>query len=465
MKSIRTFLITVILSTITLVVFLSALNGYKDSMHKAEQLFDMALVDKAYLLSIVFSLFNENGYKPLSESRVINLMQAKHPEIKGNDVFMFQIWQDNSLLLRSLQTPKEPISDFKAGFQNKNIIGHRWRTYAFYNDKSHLWILTAERSDIRYVLAENIILETILPVIIMLPLLGILIWILISYGLSPLRKLAQELGNKKADDLSPLPVEQQPVELIQVVNSTNDLFNRLKASFLREKRFASDAAHELRTPISAIKIHLHNLALVVPGNNHSFQQLNDAVNRMGHLVEQILNLNRTSPEQYISRFTEVDLYTIAQEVIAREYQQFAEKDLQIELEGKHVHIDGDPFALDVLLQNLLSNACKYSNNGNSVCVSINTTEQSVELQVQDSGPGVPEDQYGRLFDRFYRLHGDRHDSGVTGCGLGLAIVQQIAELHQARIELGHSSFATGLSVKVIFNKKNVKTRDETRNNA
>ncbi len=452
MKSIRTFLITVILSTITLVVFLSALNGYRDSMDKAEQLFDMALVDKAYLLSIVFSLFNQNAYEPISGSRTIHLMQAKHPEIKGNDVFMFQIWQNNKLLLRSLQTPTEPISDFKAGFQNKNIIGHRWRTYGFYNEQSHLWILTAERSDIRYIMAENIILETILPVVIMLPLLGILIWILISYGLSPLRKLARELGNKKADDLSPLPVEQQPIELIQVVNSTNELFNRLKASFLREKRFASDAAHELRTPISAIKIHLHNLSHVVPEANYSFVQLNDAVNRMGHLVEQILNLNRISPEQYISRFSNMDLYGVAQEVIAREYQQFVVKDLQIELQGEHAPIIGDPFALEVLLQNLLSNACKYSHTGDSVNVFVKTTQQSVELQVEDSGPGVPEDQYGRLFDRFYRLYGDRHDSGVTGCGLGLAIVQQIAELHQARIELGRSSFPSGLSVKVIFNK-------------
>ncbi len=454
MNSIRNFLITVILSTITLVVFLSALNGYRDSMSKAEELFDMALVDKANLLSIVFSLFNSNEhYQTLKKSEVINLMQANHSEIKGNDVFLFQIWQDNNLLLRSLQTPEQPISDFKSGFQTKNIAGHRWRAYAFYNDKANLWIFTAERIDIRYVLAENIILETILPVIIMLPLLGVLIWILISYGLLPLRKLARALGNKKADDLSPLPIEQQPLELIQVVNSTNDLLQRLKDSFVREKRFASDAAHELRTPISAIKVHLHNLSHILPKDNHSFKQLNDSVKRMGHLVEQILNLNRTSSDQYISKFTEVDLYHIAQEVIAREYTQFADKKLQIELEGESVKINGDPFALDVLLQNLLSNACKYSREGDFVRVTINTRIDAVELKVEDSGPGVPENQYGRLFDRFYRLHGDRHNSGTTGCGLGLAIVQQIAELHHARIALGHSAFSTGLSVRVIFNRE------------
>ncbi len=454
MKSIRNFLITVILSTITLVVFLSALNGYRDSMSKAEELFDMALVDKANLLSIVFSLFNRNEqYQALKKSEIINLMQARHPEIKGNDVFLFQIWQENNLLLRSLQTPEQPICDFKSGFQTKNIAGHRWRAYGVYNDKANLWILTAERIDIRYVLAENIILETILPVIIMLPLLGVLIWILISYGLLPLRKLAHALGNKKADDLSPLPIEQQPVELVQVVNSTNDLLQRLKDSFVREKRFASDAAHELRTPISAIKVHLHNLSHILPKDNHSFKQLNNSVNRMGHLVEQILNLNRTSSDQYISKFTEVDLYHIAQEVIAREYTQFADKTLQIELEGESIKINGDPFALDVLLQNLLSNACKYSREGDFVRVAINTRIESVELKVEDSGPGVPENQYGRLFDRFYRLHGDRHNSGTTGCGLGLAIVQQIAELHHAGIALGHSAFSTGLSVRVIFNRE------------
>lgn len=439
MNSIKTFLLIVTLASLTLMIFLSALNGYRDSLIKAEELFDSELIDKAHLLSITLS---GRSVKQKTEQKKTNI-----------DFFVFQIWNDNQLVLNSLQSPDNPIAPFVQGFSDRNFLNHRWRTYSHYNQDSDLWILTAERMDIRFSLAENIILESVLPVVIMLPLLGILIWTIISYGLSPLRKLARELGSKRADDLSPLAIEKQPVELKQVVNSTNDLLQRLKSSFQREKRFASDAAHELRTPISAIKIHLHNLSKNIPTEDHSFKQLQSSVDRMGHIVEQILNLNRTSHEQYITRFKSVDIYNLAQEVIAREYSQFDVKNLEIALEGEHCEIEGDLFALDVLLQNLLTNACKYTPEGGSVLVSIHFDKSTIELQVQDSGPGVPKDQYERLFDRFYRLNGDCHDSGTIGCGLGLAIVKQITDLHHAEISLGPSSFSTGLLVKIVFPKQ------------
>jgi len=451
MKSIRTFLIIIILSAITLIAFIAALHGYRDSMDKAEQLFDSELVDKAQLLSLVFSLENIKSAKPvLLKNEGINSILENNHSLAESKVFAYQIWQGDQLLLRSAHIPETPIAQFKQGFQDINFLNHRWRTYSYYNQPSDRWILTAERMDIRYVLAENIVLETILPVVLMLPVLGFIIWTIVSYGLSPLRHLSQALSNKRADDLTPLSMEKQPVELNQVVTSINDLLHRLKVSFLREKHFASDAAHELRTPISAIKIHLHNLSKIVSSEEHSFAQLESSVERMEHLVEQILNLNRTSPEQYITHFTDVDIYNLAQEIIAREYHQFEKKNLQIELQGEHCPVSGDNFALDVLLQNLLTNACKYTPENGSVLVSVIKEKNNIKLQVQDSGPGVPEEQYERLFDRFYRLNGDRHASGTTGCGLGLAIVKQIVELHNARVTFGRSTFPSGLSVTINF---------------
>lgn len=443
MNSIKTFLLIVMLAALTLMIFLSALNGYRDSLIKAEQLFDSQLVDKAQLLSV-----------SLSEPATTPEVNKKNNDI---DFFIFQIWRDNQLILHSIKSPNTPIAPMIQGFSDRNFLNHRWRTYSHYNQDSNVWILTAERMDIRYSLAENVILESVLPVVIMLPLLGILIWTIISYGLSPLRKLATELGNKRADDLSPLAIEKQPVELKQVVNSTNDLLQRLKSSFQREKRFASDAAHELRTPISAIKIHLHNLSKTIPNEDHSFKQLQSSVDRMGHLVEQILALNRTSHEKYVTRFKTVDIYNLTQEVIVREYKQFDKKNMQIALEGEHCNIEGDPFALDVLVQNLLSNACKYTPEGGSVLVTIHCDKSNATFQVEDSGPGVPEQQYERLFDRFYRLNGDCHDSGTIGCGLGLAIVKQIVDLHHAKISLSHSSFPSGLLVNIIFSTKKSET--------
>ena len=464
MKSIRFFLSIVILSTITLMAFLSALNGYRDSMNKAEQLFDSELMDKAHLLSIAFTAHHSTNNKNLTGDTVNDLafsQQDEQPGLPGNNqqisrnnvFFAFQIWQGDNLLLRSPHAPNTAIAHYEKGFQTRNFLNHRWRTYSYYNQDSNLWIITSERTDRRYVLAENIVLETIIPVVIMLPILGILIWSIITYGLSPLRTLARDLGSKQADDLTPLAIDKQPVELVQVVNSTNDLFERLKASFLREKHFSSDAAHELRTPISAIKIHLHNLSHLISPDENSFIQLKLSVDRMGHLVEQILNLNRTSAEQYSARFSRLNIYSLVQDIIVREYELFEHNKLQVALEGKPCHIKGDPFALELLVQNLITNACKYTPEGGSVLITVNDDSEHVFFQIEDSGPGVPEQQYGRLFDRFYRLNGDCHTSGTIGCGLGLAIVQQIVELHHAQISLGPSSFPSGLLVKVIFSKK------------
>ncbi len=447
MKSIRAFLTLVILSSLTLMIFLSALNGYRDSMAKAEQLFDSELIDKARLLSLSFSTQTINTQSNQS------LVQHKISAITENDVFAFQVWHKNTLLLKSAFLPDTAIANFKTGFQDNNVLHRRWRIYGLYNKTNNLWILTAERMDLRYILAENIIMGTILPVVIMVPILGLMIWIIVSYGLLPLRKLSSALSDKRADDLSSLAVEKQPIELTQVVISINDLFRRLKVSFLREKRFASDAAHELRTPISAIKIHLHNLSKVIAEDDQSFSQLKQAVDRMGHLIEQILNLNRTSPEQYSKKFTTIDVYELAQNIVVREYAQFDIKNQQIALEGEHAIVQGDVFSLDILLHNLLSNASKYTPEGGSIMVTVSGNKTQTQLQVQDSGPGVPEEKYERLFDRFYRLGGDRHASGTTGCGLGLAIVKQIADLHHAEIVLAKADNSSGLCVRIIFPKE------------
>lgn len=293
-------------------------------------------------------------------------------------------------------------------------------------------------------------MESVLPVVATLPPLGLLIWLIVGYGLSPLRQLARQLHDKRADDLGALPVDRQPYELRQLIASTNDLLRRLEASFAREKHFASDAAHELRTPISALKVHLHNLAQHLPEGHHELQQVQQSVERMGKLIEQILTLNRTTPDLYITNFTAVDLHALAQEYIADNYSRFEEKNLAVELHGHPAWLQGNRFALETLVQNLLDNACKYTPAGGQIRVTADTREGSVVLTVEDSGPGIPEDQQERIFDRFYRIGGDQHDSGVIGSGLGLSIVRHIAELHHANIKLQRSSLDGGLSVSVIF---------------
>lgn len=432
MKSIRSFLVVALLATMTLTIFLAALHGYRSSMIEVKALLDSSLMERARLLGI-------------SASEI----ERPEPSVAGSETFAFQVFRAGQLRWRSDNAPADPIGE-TPGFHDRNFGNHRWRSYTWVDEGRQVRATAAERMDVRNTLAEDIILESVLPVVLALPVAGVLIWLVVGYGLAPLRNLARHLHSRKADDLRPIPAGPQPVELMQVVNSTNALLGRLEASFDRERRFASDAAHELRTPIAALKVHLHNIAHHLPEGDPELARLNAAVDRMGNLVEQILVLYRISPDQYSAEFTRLDLHRLAQDAIAAMYPEFDRRDCRVELEGEQLFVSGDRLALETLVKNLLDNACKYTPVGGQVRVTVRNEPDAVAIRVEDSGPGVPEDQYERIFDRFYRLGGDQHEPDVIGCGLGLPIVRHIAEMHGARTSVGSSVFASGLAVVVRF---------------
>jgi two-component system sensor histidine kinase QseC len=436
MNSIRAFLVIVLLATMTLIFFVSALRGYRSSMQQAELLFDGHLQDIARLMDGL----------PIDRIAAIEVQREESPE----GAIALQVWNAGVLLHRSANAPDTPISQFEFGYHDVNFGGYRWRTLARQSSNGGRWILVAERIDIRFHLADDVILKAVVPIILGLPIAGLLIWFIVGFGLRPLRRLAGELTVKASDDLSPLENHQSPVELTQVIQSMNGLLTRLAASFEREKHFAADAAHELRTPISVLKIYLHNLARDLSTDNTNIAKLNDGVERMNHLVKQILALNRVMPDQFMANFTPIDLHALARDVISQCYPEFAAKDQRIELAGSTSPMIGDQFALETLLQNLLSNASKYTPNGGHALITVQATDHGTSLTVEDSGPGIAPEEYERVFGRFYRIGGDHHASGQPGCGLGLSIVQHIAKLHEADISLGPSSFDTGLSVRIDF---------------
>ena len=339
MKSIRIFLVVVLLAIMTLIIFLAALHGYKSSVKEVQQLFDSELTDKARLLAIIGNGSKQNG-------EVISISEQ----------YAFQVWQDDRLLQRSDNTPLTPVTNLEEGFQDVNFNSYRWRTFTWFDPLRNRRAITAERIDTRNMLAEGIILESVLPVVATLPVAGLLIWLVVGYGLAPLRNLAVHLSSKRAEDLRRIPETRQPVELMQVITTTNDLLSRLEASFAREKQFASDAAHELRTPISALKVHLHNLSKELPAGQHDMVQLQAAADRMGNLVEQILVLYRTTPDQYMARFRELDLYQLVQDIIISIYPEFESKNIRLELTGQSAIMRGDRFALETLVKNLLERA-------------------------------------------------------------------------------------------------------------
>jgi len=431
MKSIRVFLVVVILAVITLFSFVAALKGYQSSMEQADHLFDEQLLDTAKLIASVYT-------------------EGSASNDSHDSSIAFQVWQPDGLLAASYNAPSTAIAPLVHGFDYINFGGYRWRTVAHFDTVNQYWVVAAERTDLRYTLAENVVLESISPVLFGLPLVGLLIWFIVGQGLKPLRRLADELGNKQADDLSALSYGSSSQELQRIVLSSNKLLERLERSLLRERQFASDAAHELRTPISVLKVQLHNISKELPETNQNVLKLAATTERLGHIVEQILDLYRSSPDQYNASLEAINLTGLVREILAQEYSQFDAKNQTLEFQGNDCFIQGDRFALTTLLLNLLSNANKYTPAGGQVNVSTRESGDHVILTVEDSGSGIPEQQREAVFERFYRVGGDRHQSGEPGCGLGLAIVKHIVESHNAAISVAHSRFKTGTAFQVNF---------------
>jgi two-component system sensor histidine kinase QseC len=429
-KSIRLFLIAATVAILLLYNFIAAVRGYQSSMLEADLLFDNQLLDLSRLVG------------NLDTTRVT-------PEFRLGNNLAFQVWNGERLLAASWHAPAAPLNPFKAGFDFSNFDSYRWRTYTRFDEETGHWIIVAERTDLRFVLAENVVLESVTPILVGIPIAGLLIWMIVGFGLRPLAQLSVDLREKRAQDLSPLPPRQTPKELDQVVQSINGFIQRLDGALEREKRFSADAAHELRTPIAALKIQLHNLAQETNAGSDTFRQLQQGVERMQHLVEQLLSLYRMTPGQFAANCTRLDLLAVTQDVIARHYPLIEQKQQNVELDGANAFIIGERFAVETLLANLLANAIRYTPAGGNIRLRVEHAGGKVSLIVADDGPGVPLAEREQIFERFHRGVQPGEDR-ASGCGLGLTIVKHVAELHQADVSVGNSGFGTGAAFRVNF---------------
>lgn len=432
MKSIRLYLIFALLAAVTLGNFVAAVYGYQKSMAETDALLDAQLDDVAALLVTLRPALDTVSAPPSQR-------------------LAFQIWSaDGRLVQRSANSSSEPIAELEEGYRDINFEGYRWRVLTRFDQPADLWVIVAERVDIRIELANNIVMRALLPIVLSLPIIAGIVWLIVGNGLSLIGKLAKELRSKRADDLTTLATRNPPVELAPVIDAINDLLSRLDQSVRRERRFSADAAHELRTPLSAIKVHVHNLKEQLPEHHESLKVLDRDLGRLSHLIEQIMLLYRTAPEHYQAKMQEVDLRALAQSVIGELFAEVDRKQQTISLHGTAQTIVGDKDSLTILLGNLVQNASKYSPEGATIDVTVDREELGVLLAVRDSGPGIPLTEISQVFDRFRRVGGDRHQSREDGCGLGLSIVKHIADLHHANINMQNNDDGPGLTVSVLF---------------
>ena len=431
MTSVRRYLISVLIALLVLTSFLAALQSYRLSAERARDLFDQDL--------------------QLVAAAIMQQYQPDAPEASF-DGMAVQLVRQGELVFR---TPQTPATILKAplGYSEQNFSGKRWRVY-LQQSVDNWQIMVAQPLTQRFQLADEVITASIYPVVLSLPVQALLIWLVVSRALKPLAEFSKELTSRKANELTPVQLKQVPVELKPVLSSTNNLFERLSSAFAREKRFASDVAHELRTPLSVLEITLHNAITRwqqqgLSQNDESMQALQGGVERMRQLIEQIMLLNRTHPDNFQAKTVQLDWAALCRDVVADWFAQLEQKQQQICIEGaEHLLVKADEFALRLLVSNLVGNAIKYTPAHGQIALTLSHTVNSAILEVADSGPGIAQEEYEQVFNRFYRVGGDRHQAGIPGSGLGLAIVKDIVTLHGGKITLGKSDFSSGLKVRV-----------------
>jgi len=272
--------------------------------------------------------------------------------------------------------------------------------------------------------------------------------------LSPLRRISTEVAHREPANLAPLEESGAPAEIAPLVRALNLLLARVEHTLESERRFTADAAHELRTPLAALKIQAQVALRAEQGEQRSLalENLLLGVDRATHLIEQLLTLARLEPAEGMpALMANCDLAVMARQVLAEQASAALDKEIELDLRAPDsVMIQGNTGMLGILLRNLVDNAIRYAPQQGRVSVSLLSGGGRVRLEVQDSGPGIPEQERQRVFDRFYRILGN----AAAGSGLGLSIVKRIADLHGASLSLAAGEHGVGLKVSVDFSSAN-----------
>lgn len=332
------------------------------------------------------------------------------------------------------------------GFRDVDNAGREWRVFALRHGVQTIQV--AQPIAQRREQAAATALRILWPVLVLLPLLGAAVWWIVGRALRPVEAVARSLRERTPNSLAPVQAEASPQEIAPLVGELNALLRRLDDAFQQQRRFAADAAHELRTPLAALtlQIQLAQRAATDDERARAFGRLEGGVKRATRLVQQLLTLARLDPDAAERPPAPQDLATIAAATLDDLRQLAQEKPVELDLDAAPVPaVAGHEDALRILLANLVDNAIRHSPAGGRVDVAVRPAgDGGVEVVVTDGGPGIPADERARVFDRFYR---GRTASG-GGSGLGLAIARQVVELHGGRLALGDAPGGPGLRVTV-----------------
>ena len=443
-RSLQARLLGLLLALLCVVWLVTALMTWIDARHELDELLDSHLAQAAALLVVQQTRAEDDDVAD------VPMLHKYAPKVA------FQVFHEGQLVMRSPNVDPTPLATINAGFSTvQRDDGSTWRVFATRGAADDVQVYVAEQDDSRSAILQAVLRSVLLPPLFALPLLALLIWWAVRRELKPLSQLSRQLKDRdgrQAQALAPLPLDQLPMEIHPVVEALNGLFQRLDQMLSAEQRFTADAAHELRTPIAAIRAQ----AQVAQGAGSNHAQREQALqatlagcDRASRLVDQLLTLARLEADPGGAAAADpvrlVDLRSVAQRTAAELAPAALARQQDLALDAASTAlVPGPEVLIGVLLRNLLDNALRYSPPGAQVTMRIDTQAGHTALSVEDSGAGLSEPEMARLGERFYRVTGQT----LPGSGLGWSIVRRIAQATGAQLQLGGSERLGGLAVTV-----------------
>jgi signal transduction histidine kinase len=430
MKSIRARLLVALIILVAFISLAAAAVTYRRVLNETSTLFDYQLRQMALSLRSQISL----------------APRIEVPPDQGDTDFVIQIWDVFGARTYVSRPGLPMINQTVLGYADLSLRGEPWRAYGLQTPQGVIQIAQPVR--VRELLAGAAAARVVIPLVLLLPVMILAVAWIVSRGLLPLRFVTAEVQRRDIRSLAPLGMRDLPREIEPLVGELNRLLARLQQAFAAQRAFISDAAHELRSPLTALRLQLQLLDSA-PDDAARIEargRLGAAVERAIHLAEQLLTLARTDPQEAAGEFAVVDLSACAAQGITDTHDLARARDIDLGLDAlPNIRVKGDAEALRILVRNVVDNAVRYSPSMGSVQVSCRVKEGGAVLEVVDSGPGIAAADRDRVFDRFYR----RAAAQETGSGLGLAIVKAIAERHAAQVVLEDAP-GGGLRVAVAF---------------
>lgn len=454
-NSIRQKLLNWLLILLLPLLLLGAVSVYYLANHFANLAYDRALFRVALALADQVEVKAGKMVVDLPDSTLDLIEYDKY------DWIYYQIQDpDHHVVIgeEKLSIPKPMPEAGQHVYYDADLDGKPLRMVAFSlpvstSVKGAATILIGETTAKRERMAHEIIAIMLIPQILLMALIVLLVNIGIRRGLISLEKLKDLISRRLPTDTHPLEERDAPQELQPLLHAMNELLMKVKGAVDEQHQFIANAAHQLKTPLAGLKIQAEAALREddMGSIHHALRQISTGSDNLGRLAHQLLSLARAEPEDNQAQpFVRVDLVELVNEVTASWVPKALEKniDLGVSCQLQQLAINGNAMFLHELLNNLIDNAIRYNQAGAKVTVSLEQSNNDVVLSVQDNGSGIAVNEQQRVFERFYRVLG----TAESGCGLGLAIVREIARQHEGRVELGYTDIqhSTGTTVKVIF---------------